>query len=143
MSLPMEIIPNVWLGNLKNALNTNFKETFNITKIIKPDKDLFFLGKSENYNFDVKNRIQKYEIDKLIEYVLEVTEFMNVNLINNNGILVVGENSEKSAVIILSYIIRYSKIPQDQAKKILSSKYNILINNYDFTLKKIQNYFNY
>jgi hypothetical protein len=143
MSLPMEIIPNVWLGNLKNALNTNFKETFNITKIIKPDKDLFFLGKSENYNFDVKNRIQKYEIDKLIEYILEVTEFMNVNLINNNGILVVGENSEKSAVIILSYIIRYSKIPQDQAKKILSSKYNILINNYDFTLKKIQNYFNY
>ena len=139
----MEIIPNVWLGNLKNALNTNFKETFNITKIIKPDKDLFFLGKSENYNFDVKNRIQKYEIDKLIEYILEVTEFMNVNLINNNGILVVGENSEKSAVIILSYIIRYSKIPQDQAKKILSSKYNILINNYDFTLKKIQNYFNY
>ena len=126
----------------KKCGKTNFKDTFNITKIIKPDNDLFFLGKSENYNFDVKNRIQKYEIDKLIEYILEVTEFMNVNLLNNNGIFVVGDNPEKSAVIILSYIIRYSKIPVDQAKKILSSKYNILIKNYDFTLKKIQNYFN-
>jgi len=142
MSLPIEIIPNLWLGNICHSNNNNLRETFNITKVIKPDKDLFFLGKSENYNFDVKNRIQKYEIEKLLEYILEVTEFMNVNLLNNNGIIVVGQSHEKSAVIIISYIIRYAKIPVDQAKKILNSKYNIIINNYDFTLKKIQNYFN-
>ena len=63
----VEIIPDLWIGSLAAYNNSAFQEDNNISCLINCCKDLHFLGKYREYNMPIKNTMEKYEIDKIIE----------------------------------------------------------------------------
>ena len=120
---PSEIIPNLWVGSLLSLSNTDFKSTIKINTIINTEKDLHYLGKHKEYNEPLQKNFKVFEINKLDEYLDECTNFININLNNNNTIFVVCNNGiQKSPTIILSYLIRYGKLSIESGLKCIRTK---------------------
>ena len=112
----IEIIPNLYFGDNKNV---------NVNCIVNCSKDLSFLGKYKEYNINISDNLEKYEIIKMYEYLNETVEFINDNLINNKSILVYCENgNQKSPTIIAAYLIKYGNMSYLNAIKSIRSKYN-------------------
>ena len=119
----VEIIPDLWIGSLAAYNNSKFQEDNNISCLINCCKDLHFLGKYREYNMPIKNTMEKYEIDKMYEYLIEVTEFIHQNIIDNKVILIYCDNGiQKSPTIAIAYLMRYGKLPKDLAIKSVKSK---------------------
>ena len=130
----VEIIPDLWIGNLESAANYQFQELYNINCMINCIKDLNFWGKSKEYNELIKNNIERYEIDKMYNYLMEVTEFIYHNLKNNKVILVYCEDGiQKSPTIVAAYMIRYGNMDIPNSVQAIKSKFNkAFLNHIDF-----------
>ena len=117
----IEIIPNLYIGNHEITKNIN---NLNINYIINCIKDLHFLGNFENYKFQIKDNLEKYEIVKLYEYINETTDYIYKNLLKDKSICVYCETgNQKSALVICAYLIKYGKISKLDAIKSLRTKH--------------------
>tara|TARA_Y100000591_G_C21580408_1_gene568006 strand:+ start:125 stop:574 length:450 start_codon:yes stop_codon:yes gene_type:complete len=145
-----EIIPNLWLSNyntIKNQ-NNNFIEEKNIKLIINCSKNIPF-----------KKNMKKDEI-KLIRYEIEDGSPINYSktfkinkmifnyLSKNKGIICYCyEGTQCSPMLIITYLIQYSKIDSKQIIKSVQSKNNLIfkpINNFETYLEKYRyNIFNH
>jgi len=115
-----EIVPNLWIGD-SNSLN--FKNDLNIKYIVNCVKDLHFLGNYSEYKQNMKISIEKYEIIKMYEYLIETTEFIYKNIINDEATLVFCENgNQKSATVIGAFLIKYGNHTRDSAIKCIRTK---------------------
>ena len=61
--MKVEIIPDLWLGNDQSALNTQDDNFL----YINCSNDLSFLGRAQQYNIEIKNNLEKYEILKMYQ----------------------------------------------------------------------------
>lgn len=112
----VEVIPNLYFGNNKNV---------NVDSIVNCTKDLHFLGNYKEYNINIKDNLEKYEIVKMYEYLNETVDFIYNNLMNNKSVLVYCENgNQKSPTIVAAYLIKYGLINKNNAIKAIRSKYN-------------------
>ena len=117
--MKVEIIPDLWLGNDQSALNTQ-DDNF---VYINCSNDLSFLGRAQQYNIEIKNNLEKYEILKMYQYLNETVEFLYKNLINLKPVLVHCETgTQKSATVVAAYLIKYGKINIEQAIKLIKTK---------------------
>jgi protein-tyrosine phosphatase len=117
--MKVEIIPDLWLGNDQSALNTQ-DDNF---VYINCSNDLSFLGRAQQYNIEIKNNLEKYEILKMYQYLNETVEFIYKNLINLKPVLVHCETgTQKSATVVAAYLIKYGKINIEQAVKLIKTK---------------------
>lgn len=115
-----EIIPNLWLGN-KEGLK--YKDNINIKYLVNCEKDLHFLGNYSEYKNYMKVSIEKYEIIKMYEYLVESVEFIYKNFLNDNSTLVFCENgNQKSATIIAAFLIKYGNHTSESAIKAIRTK---------------------
>ena len=117
--MKVEIIPDLWLGNDQSALNTQ-DDNF---VYINCSNDLSFLGRAQQYNIEIKNNLEKYEILKMYQYLNETVEFIYKNLINLKPVLVHCETgTQKSATVVAAYLIKYGKMNIEQAVKLIKTK---------------------
>ena len=117
----VEIVPDLWLGNDQSAMG-NTDDNF---LYINCSNDLNFLGRAKEYNIEIKNNLEKYEILKMYQYLNETVEFIYKNLINFKPILVHCESgTQKSASVVAAYLIKYGKMTIEQAIKLIRTKKN-------------------
>jgi hypothetical protein len=148
MEFANEIIPNLWLGNRNATLEIDNLQKYNIQLIINCTKDIIYpvnpniqsIRLSINdINTDESNTILSNEINKL-------TYLIDLYLKNNMGVLVhCYAGVQRSATVVLCYLITYKHYNVEMAKVIMKNKRSIVffpyptfdnfINNYALTQK--------
>ena len=117
----IELVPNLWLGDQESV---KYKEKLNINAVINCSKDLHFLGNYQEYIIDIKNNLEKYEIIKMYEYMVETVEFIYKNVSKDKNVLVYCENAnQKSATICAAFLIKYGKMDKESVIKSIRSKH--------------------
>ena len=134
----IEILSNLWIGYLSSSNNEKYNNICNIKILIDCEKDINFLGNHQKYNSHISNNIYKYEILKMYEYLVETTDFIYKNLINNNGIFIFCKDLQKSSTVILAYIIKYGNVDKETAIEIIKSKCNIPELKYLYSLEMFE-----
>ena len=66
----IEIIPNVWLGD---TIGEQYKNNANIKYVVNCVKDLAFLNSYQEYRGEIRDSLDKYQLIKVYEYLLETT----------------------------------------------------------------------
>lgn len=104
-----EIIPNLWLGNVKSAYNKNFLQTYKIKNIITIMDDF-----DKNYKYDdviylVIPIKDKNACTKNMTNIFDITtKFIYNSLANNEPILVhCKKGHHRSAAIVAAFLIKY------------------------------------
>jgi protein-tyrosine phosphatase len=135
-----EIIPNLWIGNYKSALNKDFLTKNNIKLIINCSKTLEFTDLQNiikirlSVNDDRKN-ISDHNMIKLFPTVYNT---IDNNLSNNNGILIhCKAGMQRSATITALYLMKKNNIHFSQVKKIIRKKRNIVFRPFTNFIKTI------
>jgi protein-tyrosine phosphatase len=146
MQYANEIIPNLWLGNRNSPKEKNNLEKNNIKLIINCSKDII-------YNMDPSVQVVRLAIHDLdsvesnsiltdkINYLLYL---INIYLNNNFGVLVhCYAGVQRSATVVLCYLLKYKNMNLNMAKTIMKEKrsivffpyptFNTFINNYALT----------
>ena len=141
-----EIIANLWLGSRLAPVNQDFIHDKNIKLIINCTKDIDYYVDSNvqtvrlainDSNTEESNRILGESIDNL-------TFLIDVYLQNNMGVLVhCYAGVQRSATVVLCYLIKYKHLQLQMAKTIMKDKRSIVffpyptfdnfINNYSLT----------
>lgn len=120
----VEIIPNLWISSLKGTNNKGLNILCNINILINAENDLDFLDNHTNYNSHISTNIEKYEILKTHEYLIETTNFIKSNLSKNKGILIFCNDSlQKSPLIVAAYLIRFGGLNKSEAIEVIKSKH--------------------
>ena len=139
----VEIIPDLWIGSYSTSSIGNFRDENQISCLVNCSKDLHFIGKYKEYNMPIRNNIEKYEILKMYQYLLEVTEFIYQNLLNQQAVLILCEDGiQKSPTVAVAYLMRYGRLPQEVAIKSVKSKKNDVFKptlNFKYALDKFEN----
>ena len=121
--MKIEIIPGLWMATKNYSDNAEFLKDKNIGFLVNCYNDLEFLGKSNQYNDEIRRNIEKYEILKFNKYLFEITELMYNKIKSNVNTLVFCEDcNQKSPTIVLCYIIRYGMINYQNGIEILRTK---------------------
>lgn len=123
-----EVMPGLWLGNIKIAQNLSFFETNDIHCVINCSKDLpFYCNKCENIRISVNDDLKISEINKLYEYFDKAADFINSRLLYNKNILVhCYAGKQRSASIIVVYLMKYCDLSLKNSIIVLKSKREIV-----------------
>ena len=117
-----EILPDLWVSKtnsityIDNAIHINCS------------KELKFLGKYKGYNQEIKNNIIKYELLELYKYTIKIIDKINNYLLDNKTVVVSCVSCQQlSPMIVLAYIIKYSKLNKINAIELFKTKKEHLI----------------
>jgi hypothetical protein len=107
----MEILPHLWISyygenlhfikgkRIKNIIHLTYKEKF-----IKKDgleEIIINIDYNENQSYDEINNI-------MYQYLFDTTEYIHEKILNNEKILLLGDNSKQDIdTILIAYFIRY------------------------------------
>jgi hypothetical protein len=131
----IEVVPDLWISNDKIVFSS--KEAFNT---INAGKNLSFLGKSKEYNNEIKANLEKYELIKLYKYLHDIVITIFNKIKNHEKVVVHCKTSnEFSILVILAYLIKYGNLTLQNSINIIKTKKNqdiILNNNYIYILDK-------
>jgi len=143
MNCANEIIPNLWLGNRNSPIELDNLKKTNIKLIINCSKDII-------YNTDVDIQVVRLPIDDInseesnrilgekIEYL---TYLINLYLNNNFGVLVhCYAGVQRSATIVICYLLKYKHMNLDMAKAIMKQNRSIVFFPYPTFDMFINNY---
>lgn len=119
-----EILPNLWLGNIKIAQTLSFYSDHNVDCVINCSKDLpFYNEKCKNIRVSVHDNLKKEEIERLFDYFDTCSDFINIHLKQNSTILVhCYAGKQRSASIILAYLMKYANINLYDGVNLIQSK---------------------
>ena len=136
----VEILPNLWLGNIKASLNNDFLIKNNIKCIVNC---------TVNYQFNEKlpANIKKIRLpvsdtgtqeanDTMLQYIDKTVTFIYRSLLKGDCILVhCYAGKQRSPTIIASFIIKYCECNYEQALHALSVKWPFYPDHYIPALK--------
>jgi len=124
-----EIIPNLWLGSRLAPVNQKLIKDNNIKLIINCTKDIdYYVDPNvqtirlaiNDLNTDESNQILRERIDSL-------TYLIDLYLKNNMGVLVhCYAGVQRSATVVLCYLIKYKHLQLQMAKTIMKDKRSIV-----------------
>jgi predicted protein tyrosine phosphatase len=124
-----EIIPNLWLGSRLAPINQDLIHDKNIKLIINCTKDIEYYTDPNiqtvrlainDSNTEESNRILGESIDNL-------TFLIDLYLQNNMGVLVhCYAGVQRSATVVLCYLIKYKHLQLQMAKTIMKDKRSIV-----------------
>jgi protein-tyrosine phosphatase len=143
MEYANEIIPNLWLGNRNAPKETENLKKNNIQLIINCSKDIIY---PIDLNIEVirlpihdMNTTESNEI--LANKINYLTYIINIYLNNNIGVLVhCYAGVQRSATVVLCYLLKYKSMSLDMAKTIMKEKRNIVFFPYPTFNTFINNY---
>jgi len=119
-----EILPNLWLGNLKAAHSEEFLTNHNITLVVNCSRDIpFFSNTTKNVRISVNDNLKKNEIQRLYNYFSKAVDVIHDNLNDMQTILVhCYAGRQRSASIIAAYLMKYADMRYEEAINIIKSK---------------------
>lgn len=119
-----EIIPNLWLGNIKIAKNNNFFENFNIDCVINCTKDIpFYSNYTTNIRISVDDNLLSSEIEKMYQYLDKSSDLIYKYLNDDKNILVhCYAGKQRSACVIAAFLIKYSNMSLNDVITSIRSK---------------------
>ena len=121
-----EIITNLWLGNIRDSRNLEFINSVDI--VINCSKKIPFLNnKKKCIRIPVDDNLEKEEIMNMYRYYPKITEIMHSYLIKNKIVFIhCYAGKQRSASIVVAYIMRYLGINLKNAIRLLESKRGIV-----------------
>lgn len=121
-----EILSGLWLGNILDAKNLEFINSIDI--VINCSKDIPFLSKdTKNIRVPIDDNLDEKEIKNLLKFLPKITSFIYSSLRNNKTILVhCHAGKQRSASVIVAYLIRFLNISLDKAILLVRSKRDII-----------------
>lgn len=139
-----EILPNLWLGNLKTAQSGNFIEKYDIDCILNCSSDIpFYTNETLNIRISVNDNFKQDEIDKMYNYLDKSSNIIEKYLKDNKKILVhCYAGKQRSACVIAAYLIKYAGMTLNESINSIRSKRLIAFTpkvNFLEALKKYEN----
>ena len=121
----IQIMPNIWLGNMAAALDYNFifrnkiNTTVNVTKINSNIYNLYSMQLPVGDSFSYVDNMQMYmSFDR-------ITDFINEHVGKNNKVLIHCEHGiSRSATVLAAYLIRFYKVNVEQSIMLIKKKKN-------------------
>jgi len=101
------ILPNLWLGNYKVALNSRFLQKYHIRYIVNITTDIPCIDPKINY---FKLRVERHDSCNIYmnPIIDQIVDFIHKGLRSGYGVLVhCKKGHHRSASIILAYLIKY------------------------------------
>ena len=121
-----EILTNLWLGNIRDSRNIEFINSIDV--VVNCSKKIPFLNKNKKcIRIPVDDNLEKIEIENMYKYFPKITEIIH-NYLQNNKIVFVHcyAGKQRSASIVIAYIMRYLHINYKNSLKLLESKRSIV-----------------
>ena len=121
-----EILSGLWLGDIKDAKNKEFINSLHI--VINCSKEIpFLLQHTQNVRVPIDDNLQEKEIRKLFKFLPKITSFIHASLKRNKTILVhCHAGKQRSASVIVAYLIRYLNISLEKAILLVRTKRDII-----------------
>ena len=121
-----EILSGLWLGNILDSRNKEFINLMDI--VINCSKDIPFISEeTKNIRIPVDDNLKAMEIVNMYKFLPKITEYIHSSLNKNKIILVhCHAGKQRSASVIVSYLIRYLNISLDKAISLVKTKRNII-----------------
>lgn len=136
----VEILPNLYLGDIEGS---KYKSQLNIKSQINCQRDLMYIGTSNEYVHDIKKNVEQYELVKMYQYLIESISYIHKNVLNDNPVLVYCDSAnQKASTVVAAYLIKFGRVNADDAIKMIRSKNKTsFYPNIDYynSLKMIQN----
>jgi protein-tyrosine phosphatase len=129
MQYANEIIPNLWLGCRNSPLERENLRKNNIKLIINCSKDLDYPVDSDIQTIRLAiNDANTEESNSIINDNIDtITYIMDTYLNNNIGVLVhCFAGMQRSATVVICYLIKYKHMKMDIAKQLMKSKRSIV-----------------
>ena len=122
----VEIIPNLWLGNIHSATSADFMETHKISCIINCTKNREFGDLQgqviKKIRIPIKDNGKDEEINKLYG-VLDTSADLLYKLLPHHRILIhCYAGRQRSVSIVLAFLMKYGKFNLQEAIDVLQSK---------------------
>ena len=135
-----EIIPGLWLGDKDISMNKQFFKDNDINIVINCSKDLPFINLDvEKVRLKIHDNLENEEIINMYNNLNYITKYINDNLLLCRNILVhCYAGKQRSATIIISYLLKYGKMNLEKSIDLLKSKKNDVFipkNNFIYSLK--------
>lgn len=109
-----QIIPNLWLGNKRSALDKNFMRANNINYIVNvTDTIPCAFSFITYYHIPIKDKkmCKSHNRETMFTYIKYAMEFIFNGLISNKGVLVhCKKGHHRSANVVLIFLMKYLNI---------------------------------
>lgn len=143
MEYANEIIQNLWLGNRNSPTESDNLIKNNIKLIINCSKDIMY---NVDHNIQVirlpihdMNSVESNQI--LADKINYLTFIINIYLKNNIGVLIhCYAGVQRSATVVLCYLLKEKSMSLDMAKAIMKEKRSIVFFPYPTFNQFINNY---
>lgn len=119
-----EILPNLWISGIVGVRSNIFYKNNNIKCVINCSKDLpFYSSDTLNVRIPVHDNLKKIEIQNLYKYMEKATNIIHSHFKNNQAVVVhCYAGKQRSASIIVAYLIKYGNMSIEDAVNSIKSK---------------------
>ena len=119
-----EILPNLWISGIVGVRSNTFYKNNNIKCVINCSKDLpFFSSDTLNIRIPVHDNLKKIEIQNLYKYMEKATNIIHSHFKKNQAVVVhCYAGKQRSASIIVAYLIKYGNMSIEDAVNSIKSK---------------------
>jgi hypothetical protein len=139
-----EIVPNLWIGNYQDttvpAFIKNFDVIMNCTKNLPFPLDELCCAGVKQVRLSVEDNLEPAELEALYRYLDKATQFIHANIMQGRRVLVhCFAGKQRSASVIVAYMIRYFRMNLEDASRTIQSKRPIVFEplcNFRPTLEK-------
>jgi dual specificity phosphatase 12 len=126
-----QIIPNLWVGNIYSAHNTDFLQNNNIKLVVNCTPNMEFTNLEINkIRIPVNDDLKLESNKKLLAYGIKVVDYIKEALDNNVGVLVhCMAGIQRSTSIVAIYLMKYYGFNLDESINYIKSRRPIAFNN--------------
>ena len=124
MNTRYEIIPDVYIGFRETVNDKMANSICKIKHIIDAESEFNFINISKNYtNNNLKKNMEKYELEKSVEILINLSNKINTNTKNTEATLIVCNTVQQlGPSIVVAYLMIYGKLSLLDSVKIIKSK---------------------
>lgn len=137
-----EIIPNLWVGDIRSALDINFLSSHQITTIINCTTKYPFPDYNSNQiRVAVRDRGIPVDFDNMYEYLCKTVPIIYDLLSKGERVLVhCYAGRHRSVTLIVGFLMRYAQMTLKEAMETMQSKWSRIGLHFSSSLCKYQEY---
>lgn len=130
----IEVLPNMWLGDIRSALDLEFLTSHRITTIINCTVKYPFpvlssgSGSSTElqcYRVAVRDRGIEEDFEMMYKYLLQVVPLIQSLLLDNQRVLIhCYAGCHRSVCLVLGYLMHYGEFTLQESINVLQSKWD-------------------